>query len=70
MVHFRGMVHEEWYMVQESKLWYDYYYYGTVRQRCKQGWNRVNQDAPFFLPLTLPACNFLNFEFFCVLLKY
>ena len=24
MVHLRGMVHEGWYMVQESKLWYDY----------------------------------------------
>ena len=24
MVHLRGMVHEAWYMVQESKLWYDY----------------------------------------------
>ena len=23
MVHVRGMVHEGWYMVQESKLWYD-----------------------------------------------
>ena len=24
MVHLRGMVQEGWYMVQESKLWYDY----------------------------------------------
>ena len=24
MVHLRGMVPEGWYMVQESKLWYDY----------------------------------------------
>ena len=24
MVNLRGMVHEEWYMVQEVKLWYDY----------------------------------------------
>ena len=24
MVHLRGMVHEGWYMIQESKLWYDY----------------------------------------------
>ena len=24
MIHLRGVVHEGWYMVQESKLWYDY----------------------------------------------
>ena len=24
MVHLGGMVHEGWYMVQDSKLWYDY----------------------------------------------
>ena len=24
MVHLRGMVHEEWYIIQESKLWYNY----------------------------------------------
>ena len=24
MVHLRGMVHEGWYVVQESKLWYNY----------------------------------------------
>ena len=42
MVHLRGMVHEGWYMVQESKLWYDYiimvrlHNYGTVCQRCSR----------------------------------
>ena len=24
MVHLRGMVLEGWYMIQDSKLWYDY----------------------------------------------
>ena len=24
MVYLRAMVHEGWYMVHESKLWYDY----------------------------------------------
>ena len=39
MVYLRGMIHEGWYMVLESKLWYDYIIIvrsGNADQSCRR----------------------------------
>ena len=61
MVHLRGMVHEGWYMIQESKLWYDYII--MVRSGNAAAHFR-NSKFVFYLGRKPSTCiNFLTFFF-------